>query len=130
MRYEPLDIEVGELRVVRPLAIRMERVPPFVSERSNARWHWTTRIEAGPGPLDLAVRNAALGEVRFIRCRDISTATDRRCTSPALRAGSASVSVRRADHRVAFELRLHDRPAAIGFEQEVDGLRIEIASPR
>ena len=130
MRYEPLDIEVGDFCVVRPLAIRMERVPPFVSERSNARWHWTTRIEAGPGPLDLAVPQrgpwgGAIHSLQGYLYRDGSPVYVARFA----RGGSASISVRRADHRVAFELCLHDRPAAIGFEQEVDGLRIEIASP-
>jgi hypothetical protein len=117
----------------RPWKVRLEQAPKNVRETSNSSFAWQSTITPGASPIELpppsrGAWSGVLASVQFflhsqhdsVRVRRIAEAADARIR---LR-GEAD------ERRVAVTFISEDGSrAALGFEHEVDGLRVQIPLP-
>jgi hypothetical protein len=127
---EPCDGQ--PLLVFRPWTVRVAKVARSEAlPSSNARLGWLTDIIANGDPLNVSIppRSVWRGHVEAI---DFHLHRFRSSVSVRRFAPSAHANVRTLTDD--FPVTLHfksddDRPAAVGFELEVDGFRIDLALP-
>lgn len=132
--HDRVEVAGSALVVVRPREVRLEQTPPHVLPTSNARWRWQSVIQEGEAPMALITPRrgpwSALAEqldahlysrrspVRVQRYADEGEANLR------LKSGGAVL-----EKTVRFTLAFEESAAAVGLEQDVDGLRIVMRLP-
>lgn len=131
----PISTDGGERQVAcfRPWSVRLQRAPMPVQASSNAEFHWLSRLIPTTDPVRLPVGASSpwrrmLKEVDFFLHSRRASVTVQRYAHE----GTARVRLLRqeADHVVRVTLTdSTGSPAAIGFEQEVDGLRVVLELP-
>ena len=120
------------LLVFRPWAIRLERAARTDAlPSSNARLLWNSDIVANGDPLTVPIPPRSEWR-RYVRAIDFHLHRFRSSVSVRRFAHTAHANVRTLQDD--FPVTLHftsddDRPAAIGFELEVDGFRLDLALP-
>lgn len=120
------------LLVFRPWAVRLERAARTTAlPSSNARLVWNSDIVANGDPLTVAVPPRSEWH-RYVRAIDFHLHRFRSSVSVRRFAHTAYANVRTLQDD--FPVTLHftsddDQPAAIGFELEVDGFRLDLALP-
>ena len=124
--------DATEYLVFRPWTIRLAKVARTEAlPSSNSRLNWRTDIVASGDPLKVPISPRSrwrklISNVEFYLHRFRANASVRRF------APSAFANVRTLDdeHSVSVNFRSDDgRPAAIGFEIEVDGFRLDLSLP-
>lgn len=124
--------DAERLLVFRPWTVRLAKVTRTEAlPSSNARLSWRTDIVANGDPLSVPVTPRSswrpfVATVNFYLHRFRASAGVRRF------APSSSAIIRTLQDEFAVELRFRsddDRPAAIGFELEVDGLSLDLTLP-
>lgn len=132
--YDRVEINGVESQVVRPRQMRMEKIPEHVLPTSNARWQWNSVLNGGEAPEMLTVPSRGPWASLVSRV-DAHTYSRRSPVRVQRYAADGEASLRlKSDGRVSersihFALRLHGKTAAVGLEQDVDGLRILIHLP-
>lgn len=126
------DANDGPLLVYRPWAVRLEKVVGTeILPSSNARLSWRTDIVSRGDPVSVPVTPRSpwrpyVSSVDFYLHRFRSSVAVRRF-APTV---DAVVRTRDDEFPVALHFLSDDRrPAAIGFELEVDGLRLDLILP-
>jgi hypothetical protein len=122
----------GPLLVFRPWTVRLERVTRTEAlPSSNAQLTWRTDIVARGDPVSVPVAPRSpwrpyVSNVDFYLHRFRASAAIRRFAPTA----HATVRTLQDEFQVALHFRSDDnRPAAIGFELEVDGFRLDMILP-
>lgn len=129
-----LNDRVGgpSLLVFRPWTVRLERAArPEALPSSNARLLWQSDIVANGDPLSVPV--PIRSEWRH-HVRAINFHLHRFRSSVSVRRFAATAQANVRTLQDDFPVTLHfisddDRPAAVGFELEVDGFRLDLALP-
>ncbi len=121
------------LLVFRPWTVRLAKVTRTEAlPSSNARLNWRTDIVANGDPLSVPVTPRSPWRP-FVARPSISTCTAfGRAPAFGAFAPSSSAIVRTLQDEFAVEIHFRsddDRPAAIGFELEVDGLSLDLTLP-
>ncbi len=128
-----LDDVVREVPCLRPWRLRLQRAPMPVRPTSNAEFHWISRLLPGAEPVRLPVapsnpwRRLIEGVEFFLHSRRASVTVQRYAHE-----GTARVRLLRRDADHVVTVRFVDRtgePAAVGYEQEVDGLHVVLSLP-
>lgn len=120
------------LLVFRPWAVRLERAArTHALPSSNARLVWNSDIVANGDPLTIPVPLRSEWR-RYVQTIDFHLHRFRSSVSVRRFAPTARANVRTLQDD--FPVTLHftsddDRPAALGFELEVDGFRLDLALP-
>jgi len=120
------------LLVFRPWTVRLERVARTEAlPSSNARLLWQSDIVANGDPLSIPVPTRSEWR-HHVRAIDFHLHRFRASVSVRRFAGTVQANVRTLQDD--FPVTLHftsndDRPAALGFELEVDGFRLDLALP-
>jgi hypothetical protein len=128
-----VDGVAHDVACFRPWTIRVQRAPMPVRPTSNAEFTWLSRLLPTTEPVRLPVASSnpwhrlVEGIEFFLHSRRASVTVQRYAHE-----GTARVRLlrREADHVV--QLRFVDAagsPVAVGFEQEVDGLRVLLSLP-
>ncbi|TBO29285.1 DEAD/DEAH box helicase [Aquabacterium lacunae] len=122
----------GPLLVFRPWTVRLEKVAGTeVLPSSNAQLSWRTDIASRGDPVSVPVAPRSpwrpfVSKVDFYLHRFRSSVAVRRFAPTAY----ANVRTLKDEFPVTLHFRSDDnRPAAIGFELEVDGLRLDLTLP-
>jgi hypothetical protein len=122
----------GPLLVFRPWTVRLEKVARTeVLPSSNAQLSWRTDIASRGDPVSVPVAPRSqwrpfVSKVDFFLHRFRSSVAVRRFAPTAY----ANVRTLKDEFPVTLHFRSDDnRPAAIGFELEVDGLRLDLTLP-
>lgn len=132
--YDRVEINGVDAQVVRPRQMRMGKIPEHVLPTSNARWQWNSVIYGGEAPEMLSVPTRGPW-ASLVRCVDAHTYSRRSPVRVQRYAaeGEANLRLKTAgqisERSIHFALRLHGETAAVGLEQDVDGLRILIHLP-
>jgi len=123
----------GPLLVFRPWTVRLEKVGRSEAlPSSNAQLTWRTDIIARGDPVSVPVAPRSpwrpfVSSVDFYLHRFRASAAIRRFAPTA----HATVRTLKDEFAVALHFRSDDnRPAAIGFELEVDGFRLDVRLPK
>lgn len=127
------DFNEGPLLVFRPWTVRLAKVARAEAlPSSNAQLSWRTDIVARGDPVSVPVAPRSswrpfVSSVEFYLHRFRSSVAVRRFAPTAY----ATVRTLRDEFPVAVHFRSDDnRPAAVGFELEVDGFRLDLTLPR
>lgn len=126
------DTDDGPLLVFRPWVVRLSKVTSNEAlPSSNAQLRWRTDMVSRGEPVNLPVAPRSpwrpfVSSVDFYLHRFRSSVAVRRFAPTAY----ATVRTRKEEFPVTLHFRSDDdRPAAIGFEIEVDGLRLDLSLP-
>ena len=129
--FEPLDVPEAPILTLCPRTIRLDAVPPEIRETSNAVWEWATGIAAGLSAMSLPI--PVLGPWHdWLFSSEAFTYSHRSPARVCRFANSAQVNAltrKGEEKRARVELSFEGEPAAIGFAQEVDALRLELDVP-
>jgi hypothetical protein len=128
-----VDGAVAQIPCYRPWTVRLQRAPGHVRATSNAELHWLSRLVPTADPVRLAVGASTqwrrvIGDIEFfLHSRRASVTVQRYAHQGEARIRTLG---REDDHVVAVTISDTDgSPAAVGFEQEVDGLRVSLRLP-
>lgn len=120
------------LLVFRPWAVRLERASSREAlPSSNARLLWQSDIVANGDPLGVPVPTRSEWR-NHVRAIDFYLHRFRSSVSIRRFAGTAQANIRTRQEDFPITLTFtsdDDRPAAVGFELEVDGFRLDLALP-
>jgi hypothetical protein len=128
-----IDDEVRDVPCFRPWRIRLQRAPMPVRPTSNAEFQWISRLLSSPDRVRLPVSTSSpwrrlIEGVEFLLHSRRSSVTVQRYATH----GTARIRLQRRDADHVVSVRFTDnagRPAAVGYEQEVDGLRVVLKIP-
>lgn len=129
-----LNDQVGgtPLLVFRPWTVRLERVARTEAlPSSNARLIWQSDIVANGDALGVPVPTRSQWR-HYIRAIDFHLHRFRSSVSVRRFAGTVQANIRTLQDDFPVTLTFtsdDDRPAAVGFELEVDGVRLDLALP-
>lgn len=126
------QIDEQPLLVFRPWSVRLVKAARADAlPSSNARLSWRTDIIANGDPLSVPVPSRSQWHP-YVRSVDFHLHRFRSSVSVRRFAPTAHANVRklRDDYPVTLHFRSDDdRPAALGFELEVDGFRLDLSLP-
>lgn len=131
---EVVQVAGSPLVVVRPRQVRMDIVPPDVLPTSNGRWQWSTAIIASESPTTMDVLRRGPW-ARIVESWDAHTYSRRAPVRVQRYTERGEANVRRkqgsriTETSLSFALTLHGERAALGLEQDVDGVRLVIRFP-
>lgn len=128
-----VDDEIREVPCFRPWKIRLQRSPMPVRPTSNAEFDWISRLLPSPDRVGLPVATSSpwrrmIEGVEFLLHSRRSSVTVQRYAIQ----GTARVRLLRREEDHVVNVRFTDKtgqPAAVGYEQEVDGLRVVLKLP-
>lgn len=125
-------VDGAPLLVFRPWTVRLERAARTEAlPSSNARLLWQSDIVANGDALGVPVPTRSEWR-HHVRAIDFHLHRFRSSVSVRRFAGMAQANVRTLQDDFAVTLQFtsdDDRPAAVGFELEVDGFRLDLALP-
>ncbi|WP_199555738.1 phospholipase D-like domain-containing protein DpdK [Sandaracinobacteroides hominis] len=125
-------VDSAPLLVFRPWTVRLERAARTEAlPSSNARLLWQSDIVANGDALGVPVPTRSEWQ-HHVRAIDFHLHRFRSSVSVRRFAGTAQANVRILQDDFAVTLQFmsdDDRPAAVGFELEVDGFRLDLALP-
>lgn len=125
-------VDSSPLLVFRPWTVRLERaVRTAALPSSNARLLWQSDIVANGDALGVPLPTRSEWR-HHVRAIDFHLHRFRSSVSVRRFAGTAQANVRTLQDDFAVTLQFmsdDDRPAAVGFELEVDGFRLDLALP-
>ena len=125
-------VDGAALLVFRPWTVRLERAARTEAlPSSNARLLWQSDIVANGEALGVPVPTRSEWH-HHVRAIDFHLHRFRSSVSVRRFAGTAQANVRTLQDDFAVTLQFtsdDDRPAAVGFELEVDGFRLDLALP-
>jgi hypothetical protein len=133
-RYDRVELAGSELVVVRPREVCLEKAPKQVLPTSNARWRWQSIIQEGEAPVALITPRrgawsafaAQMDAHLYSRRSPVRVQRYAEEGEAKLSLKSGNVACEKAQR---FTLSFDGKAAAVGLEQEVDGLRISLRLP-
>lgn len=129
-----IEVEGSDLLVLRPKQYRMDAAPPEVLPTSNGRWDWNSLFLAteSPMPIDPPQGGTWAAMVESLDAHLYSRRSPVRVQRYTAN-GRANVRVKRGsttmEHEISYGLSYVGKAAALGLEQDVDGLRLVLRLP-